>query len=128
MLMAAVFEMDLFDPHVAKLRTNYRRKIDAVLESAEDFLRPLGNIDWMRPDGGLYVWMRLPETVDTSTSGPLFPKAVEEGVLYVPGEYCYPTEGISARKNMLRLSFGIQSCESIRKGMESLGRAIRQVV
>ena len=128
MLMAAVLEMDLFDRHVGQLRTNYRRKIDAVLESAEEFLGPLGDIDWVRPDGGLYVWMRLPETVDTGISGPLFSRAVEEGMLYLPGEYCYPAEGITARKNMLRLSFGIQSCESIRKGMESLGRAIRQVV
>ena len=128
MLMANVLEMDLFDPHVAQLRTNYRRKVDAVLESAEEFLRPVGEIDWVRPAGGLYVWLRLPEGVDTGISGPLFPRAVEEGVLYLPGEYCYPTEGMAARKNMLRLSFGIQSCESIRKGMESLGRAIRQVV
>ena len=128
MLMANVLEMDLFDPHLAQLRANYRRKIDAVLESAEEFLRPLGDIDWVQPDGGLYVWLRLPETVDTGISGPLFSRAVEAGVSYVPGECCYPAEGMEARKNMLRLSFGIQSCESIRKGMESLGRAIRQVV
>ena len=127
-LMANVLEMGLFDPHLAKLRTDYRRKIDAVLESAEEFLRPLGDIDWVRPDGGLYVWLQLPETVDTGISGRLFSSAVEEGVLYVPGECCYPTEGIAVRKNMLRLSFGIQSCERIRKGMESMGRAIRRVV
>lgn len=128
MLMSNVLEMGLFDPHLEQLRANYRRKIDAVLESAEKFLRPLGDIDWVRPAGGLYVWLKLPETVDTGISGPLFSRAVEEGVLYVPGEYCYPTEGMPVRKNMLRLSFGIQSCESIRKGMESLGRAIRQVL
>ena len=128
MLMANVLEMDIFDSHVEHLRTNYRRKIEAVLESADEFLAPLGDVEWVRPDGGLYVWLRLPEDLDTGVTGKLFSTAVDEGVLYLPGEYCYPTEGMAVRKNMLRLSFGIQSCESIRKGMESLGRAIRQVI
>ncbi len=128
MLISNVLEMGLFDPHVEKLRANYRRKIEAVLESADEFLAPLGDVHWIRPNGGLYVWIRLPENVDTGLAGTLFPKAVEEGVLYVPGEYCYPTQGMPTQKNMLRLSFGIQSCESIRIGMESLGRAIRRTI
>ena len=57
----------------------------------------------------------------------LFNRAVEEGVLYVPGDCCYPEEGPPLEKNRLRLSFGIQSCESIRRGVETLSRAIRQV-
>jgi DNA-binding transcriptional MocR family regulator len=48
-------------------------------------------------------------------------------VLYVPGEFCYPREGEPVPKNMLRLSFAFPSCESIRQGIEALGRAIRRV-
>jgi 2-aminoadipate transaminase len=69
----------------------------------------------------------LPEAIDTGVSGPLFDRAIAEGVLYIPGEYCYPREGATPRNNMLRLSFGVPQCDAIRRGVEALGRAIRQV-
>ena len=128
LLMATVLEMGLFDPHVEKLRVTYRRKIDAILEAADEFLAPIGGIRWVRPTGGHYVWLRLPEAIDTGVAGRLFDLAAAEGVLYVPGEFCYPQEGRSVPKNMLRLSFAFPSCESIRKGVEALSRAIRQVM
>jgi 2-aminoadipate transaminase len=127
-LMASVLQAGLFDPHVQQLRESYRRKIDAILAAADELLAPIEGIEWVRPTGGLYVWLRLPETIDTGLSGPLFERAVAEGVLYVPGEYCYPHDGRSPRKNMIRLSFGIQSCEGIRRGIGALARAIRQVL
>jgi 2-aminoadipate transaminase len=126
-LIATVFQMGLFDAHVEQLRAGYRTKIDAILAAADEFLAPIEGVRWLRPTGGLYVWLQLPEHIDTGLSGPLFDRAVEEGVLYVPGEYCYAAEGRPPAKNMIRLSFGIQSCESIRRGMEALARAIRQV-
>ncbi|HUT93163.1 MAG TPA: PLP-dependent aminotransferase family protein [Thermoguttaceae bacterium] len=126
-LMATVLEMGLFDPHVEKLRTLYRGKIDATLEAADEFLAPIGRVEWVRPTGGHYVWLRLPEGIDTGVDGPLFDLAADEGVLYVPGEFCYPREGEPAPNNMLRLSFAFPSCENVRKGVEALGRAIRQV-
>jgi 2-aminoadipate transaminase len=127
-LMTTVLQKGLFDPHVETLRACYRAKIDAVLEAAEQFLRPIGGLDWVRPRGGLYLWVRLPEGVDTGVSGPLFDRAANEGVLYVPGAVCYPAEGGAVPDNMLRLSFGIPSCAAIRRGVEALARAIRQVL
>jgi len=126
-LMATVLEMGLFDPHVEKLRAVYRDKIDTTLEAADEFLAPIGRVEWVRPTGGHYVWLRLPDGIDTGVDGPLFDLAADEGVLYVPGEFCYPGEGEPAPTNMLRLSFAFPSCEAIRKGIEALGRAIRQV-
>jgi len=128
LLMATVVETGLYDAHLEKLHESYRRKIDAILEAADVFLAPIGGVEWVRPRGGLYVWLRLPETIDTGLDGPLFDRAVAEGVLYVPGAYCYPHHGRPLQKNLLRLSFGIQSCESIRVGVEALGRAIQQVI
>ena len=90
-------------------------------------MAPLG-VGWVRPTGGLYVWLQLPETVDTGVTGPLFDRAVEEGVLYVPGECCYPLLGHPRRNHMIRLSFGIPSCQAIRAGVEALGRAIGKVL
>jgi 2-aminoadipate transaminase len=127
LLMSAVLELKLFDEHVRRVRDNYRDKLDAVLQAADEFLAPLKGVRWVRPTGGLYVWLRLPEEIDAGIEGPLFDKAVDQGVLYVPGEYCYPGEGLPVQKNTIRLSFGIQCRLSLRRGVESLARAIRKL-
>jgi 2-aminoadipate transaminase len=126
-LMSTVVAMGLFDTHVATLREEYRRKIDAILAAADDFLTPLGGVEWVRPTGGLYLWVGLPEGVEAGVSSPLFAHAMKEGVLYVPGEACYPDRKLAPR-NTLRLSFGVPSCEVIRRGIEALGRALRRVI
>ncbi len=126
-LMAEVFAQDEFDPHVERLRDRYRKKMNAAIEAVDEFLRPIDGVECAAPSGGLYVWLRVPETIDTGLDGPLFDRAVDEGVLYVPGEVCYPREGVPIARNGIRLSFGIQSCESIHLGIEALARAIRSV-
>lgn len=127
-LMATVLEMGLFDEHVERLRTEYHRKIDAILRAADDYLGKIPGVRWVRPTGGLYLWLRLPEGLDTGLSSPLFERAVAEGVLYVPGRHCYPAEGQSQPDNELRLSFGCQSAEGLRRGVAALARAIQQVL
>jgi 2-aminoadipate transaminase len=127
-LMATVMELGLFDRHLERLRQNYRRKLDAILAAADELLGPIPGIRWRRPSGGLYLWLRLPEGVDAGLDGPLFERAVDEGVLYVPGQCCFPAHGWSQCRNRLRLSFGIPSCPEIRRGMEALARALRHVL
>ena len=70
----------------------------------------------------------MPPHIDTGPSGPLFDIAVSEGVLYVPGKYCFPQEGEAVQNNTMRLSFGVQSCDKIREGMAALAQAVRKVV
>jgi 2-aminoadipate transaminase len=127
-LMATVLELGLFDTHLQQLCEAYRQKIDTMLLAADELLGPIDGVHWVRPTGGLYVWLQLPEEIDTGLQGPLFDRAVEQGVLYVPGEYCYPRLGWPVKKNMIRLSFGIPSCADIRRGIEALAQAIRQVL
>jgi 2-aminoadipate transaminase len=126
-LMVQVFQRNLFEPHVAKLRESYHCKLMAMLNAADDFLAPVEGVRWFRPSGGLYVWLQLPPRIETGLDSPLFEMAVREGVLYVPGEYCYPTQGEPLCRHMIRLSFGVQSCEKIREGVEKLARAIAAV-
>jgi 2-aminoadipate transaminase len=126
-LMAAVLEQGLFEEHVEQLRAAYRLKLAAMLAAADEHLASLPGVRWHRPDGGLYVWLQLPEELDAGPGGRLLGTALEEGVLYVPGEYCYPREGVRPRRNMIRLSFGVQSPERIRLGIEALARAVGKV-
>lgn len=125
-LMAKVFERWLFEPHVTGLRATYRDKLTAMLESLEECLAGLPGVSWQRPRGGLYVWLCLPEGLDAGPHGDLMQYALSEGVLYVPGEYCYPAAGVPRRSDRIRLSFGVQSSENIHRGVEALARAIRR--
>jgi 2-aminoadipate transaminase len=127
-LMATVIEMGLFDTHVRRIRENYGGKLEAMLKAASDYLSPLPGVRWLRPSGGLYIWVRLPQEVAAGPTGRLFDTAIRKGVLYVPGEYCYASAGEPVERNTIRLSFGVKSCEQIRQGVETLGEAIREVV
>jgi 2-aminoadipate transaminase len=125
-LMANVLAQGLFEPHVEHLRSVYREKLAAMLAAMDEHLSDIPGARWQQPSGGLYVWLELPETIDTGPAGALMRHALDEGVLYVPGEYCYPTEGERVHRNCIRLSFGVQNAKNIRRGIEALGRAIHR--
>ncbi len=123
-LMAAVLERGLFEPHVAELRVHYRAKLEAMLRAMDDFLADIPGVRWRRPSGGLYVWLELPPGMDAGPAGSLMQHAMDEGMLYVPGQYCYAGEGEPRRKDRIRLSFGVQTAENIRRDIQALARAI----
>lgn len=126
-VMHAVITSGRLDEHEERLRAAYRTKLDAMLDAAGEFLAPLAGVSYIVPRGGLYVWVELPEQVDAGPQGRLFAEAQKAGVLYVPGEYCYPMEGLR-KTNSLRLSFGVQSPDNIRLGVEALAGAIERVM
>jgi 2-aminoadipate transaminase len=126
-LMHKVLDLGLFDRHVQSLRRGYRAKLDAMLGAASEYLSPLPGVRWIQPEGGLYVWLQVPEEVDTGPRGTLVDVAIDKGVLYVPGQYCYPSEGQPAQNNTLRLSFGVQSPDRIRRGIRALAEAIQSL-
>ncbi len=125
-LMAAVLERGLFEPHVQALRAAYRTKLEATLAALKEHLGRHADIRWDAPQGGLYVWLQLPPGMDAGPGGTLMAHALEEGVLYVPGEYCYPGEGEPSRGDRIRLSFGVQTADQIRRGIAALARAIEK--
>jgi len=127
-LMAGILQQGLFQDHVKRLRAAYRKKLDAMLAACDEFLGTIDGIEWVRPAGGLYLWLCLPDRLDTGLDGPLFGQAVAEGVLYVPGMYCFPALKHGIPRHMLRLSFGIPSCENIRRGIAALARAVKHVM
>lgn len=123
-VMHQVLATDAYDAHIESLRHAYRAKRDAMLAAAEKVLAPMDGVRWGKPCGGLYIWVELPEHIDTGPQGQLFNVALEEGVLYVPGEFFFPSEGEPRQTNCLRLSFGVQTPAGITAGMRALGRAL----
>jgi 2-aminoadipate transaminase len=116
-----------YDRHVAYLRKMYGRKCDVFLAALEEHVGPIGGeIQWTRPRGGLYVWMTVPEDVDTGFDGPLFPRCLQEGVLYVPGEFAFAAEPAPVPRNHLRLSFGVPDEGELKEGARRLASALSE--
>jgi len=81
-------------------------------------------VRWTKPTGGMFVWLAMPEGVDAGPGGALLPAAMEEGMLYVPGEFCHvPDETGTIRKNEMRLSFGVETPDRLREAARRLCRA-----
>lgn len=127
-LMAKVMETGLYDAHIAELRKTYCTKRDVMLAAFDSELSNLTDVNWEIPHGGLYVWVTLPESVDTGPTGTLFDIAIDERVLYVPGEYAYAQQGVPPVRNQLRLSYGLTSPAEIHQGIARLSRAIQRVI
>ena len=106
--------------HILTLRTVYKERRDAMLQAFEDFM-PEGTT-WTRPQGGLFLWLRLPEGCNATQ---LFPITVEEKVAYVPGEPFFPNGG---PLNTMRLNFSACNPETIRTGVERLARMVRRCI
>ena len=118
-----------FHRHLDRLRLLYRAKRDAMLDALDAHFGPMRDrgVRWTEPAGGLYVWLSLPRDLDTSRGGALFRRAVELGVLYVPGAYCYPDDPASPKPtHELRLSFGVPDAQRIGEGVARLARAVEE--
>jgi 2-aminoadipate transaminase len=91
----------------------YRSRRDAMLEALEEHF-PKGS-SWTRPAGGFYVWVTLPEYLDTQS---LLAAAVERRVAYVPGTAFYPDD---RGRDRMRLAFCYPTEDRIREGIARLG-------
>jgi 2-aminoadipate transaminase len=123
-VISEAMRLGLYEPHVALLRSLYARKAAVMVEALDEHVGRAGLCRYTRPEGGLYVWLEVLTGVDTGVNGPLFERAIEEGVLYVPGAYCFSEDADSA-SGFMRLSFGVQSEERIADGIAKLARALR---
>jgi 2-aminoadipate transaminase len=118
-----------YDAHVELLRKSYKVKRDAILASLLRFMPKDPAIRWTYPGGGLYVWMTLPERIDTSRTGKMFGACVDRGVLYVPGDYCFgKDEQGRVPQNHLRLSFGQVAPDQIEPGIERLAGVVKELL
>lgn len=113
--------------HLELLKTEYRGKRDLMLASLGRHM-PEG-VHWTHPHGGLYIWLTLPASIDTSRSSRMFRESLNHHVLYVPGDYCFqPDESGQIPRNHLRLSFGQVAIEKIDEGIRRLASVIESLL
>jgi len=97
---------------IEKMKKVYRKKRDVMLEAMEVSFPE--EADWMEPKGGLFIWVKLPEKINTTD---LLMEAMQKGVAYIPGSnfFARPVH------NYIRLNFSHPSTGDIVEGTGILG-------
>lgn len=116
-----------YERHVEVLREVYRDKRDVLVDALADEFAGAEGIRWTLPQGGLYVW--LTSAQQTGPDSRLMQEALREGVLYVPGEFCYVNgENGALPRNEARLCYGVASHDQLREAVRRLGKAMATCV
>ena len=105
-------------PHIQENIALYRKKRKVMLESLDKFIPKHPEICWTKPEGGLFLWLTLPGTIDVDV---LFFDALNEKVAYVAGTGFYTDGG---GKQSMRLNFSYPTEEEIVEGVKRLGQVI----
>ena len=110
-------EHNNFDTHIAKIRELYKKQAKAMLDSMDKYFP--SNVSYTRPDGGMFLWVTLPENISALE---LFPKALEKKVAFVPGDPFYINK---KNVNTMRLNYTNADCETIEEGIKRLGELLK---
>ena len=118
--VAAYFAHRDWRTYLTTLRALYRRRRDVMLSSLEEFLP--AEAEWTRPEGGLFIWARLPDYIDTTD---LLARALREHVAFVPGRAAY-LDGRGGSE--MRLNFSGVNEDEIREGVRRIGKVVAEQV
>jgi len=106
--------------YLGSLTALYRRRRDVMLEALEEHFPR--EATWTRPGGGLFIWARLPDYIDTTD---LLARALRDNVAFVPGRAAY-LDGRGGSE--MRLNFSGVGDDDIREGIRRIGKVIREQV
>ena len=112
----AVYEVvkdGFLNEHIPTIRSMYHTQAQAMLSALDEHM-PTG-VKWNQPAGGMFLWLELPEGMDSEE---MLKKALARNVAYVPGTPFYANEPV---RNTLRLAFVTVPEEKIRAGVKVLG-------
>ena len=106
--------------YVDSLTEIYRARRDTMLDALAEFLPR--ESEWTRPAGGLFIWVTLPDYIDTTD---LLARALRDNVAFVPGEAAY----LDGRgRSSMRLNFSGVDEDSIREGVRRIGKVVEEQV
>lgn len=109
-----------YQTYLHRSTQTFRKRRDAMVKAIERYLP--NKVSFDVPNGGLFIWLRLPNGMSTNE---LLPMACKEGVAFVPGKYFF-IDHLNGDEWM-RLNFASQPVEDIEEGIKRLGAAIRKL-
>lgn len=118
LIAADFFESGEFYKHIEKVKKVYKAKKDAMLAALERYM-PEG-VTWTKPEGGLFLWVRLPEHISADD---MFEDAIKENVAYVIGSAFHVDGG---GKNTMRLNFSYATFDEIDQGIKRLAKVVKK--
>jgi len=118
-MVVEVMKDDFLTRHVPTIRALYKQQRDAMVRALQREMKGL-DVKFNIPVGGMFLWARLPEGIDTV---PLLAKAVARGVAFVPGAPFYAGAG---DPRTLRLSFVTASVDQIDTAIAALATTVRE--
>jgi 2-aminoadipate transaminase len=108
------------DANLAKTIELYRSKRDLLLSLLEEHIPE--NVKWTHPEGGLFLFLSMPESFDAVK---FYDIALDAGVAYVAGEFFHPDR---SGKNTMRLNFSFMSPEKITEGVKLLAELLKEAL
>jgi 2-aminoadipate transaminase len=118
LIVAEFMKRGLMRKQVENIRNLYGRKVEVMLAALKKHM-PKG-VTWTNPEGGLFLWVRLPKQISAND---LLPKATENKVAYVIGS-AFHCNGKG--QNTLRLNFSYPTEQQIDEGIQRLAKMIRE--
>jgi 2-aminoadipate transaminase len=107
-------------PYLSGLRPIYKRRAQLMLDALEQTMPP--GVTWTRPKGGFYIWVTLPETVDSTE---VLNRALSKGAAFVIGN-AFDPHGV--KNNSMRLAFSYTPENRISEGVGIIADAIRAIL
>ncbi|OHD57613.1 MAG: hypothetical protein A2Y33_06145 [Spirochaetes bacterium GWF1_51_8] len=115
----AMYHNILF-PHIEEIVNLYRKKRDLMIDALETHFPK--DVRWNKPQGGLFLWLVMPDYINTLT---MLPKAIENNVAYVTGEPFFPNGG---GHNTMRLNYSYATDDQIVEGIKRLADVIKEFI
>ena len=111
-------EIDI-EKHIQSIIALYGKRKELMVKTMEEEFP--SNVKWTNPDGGLFLWVILPENVSARD---LAVKALEEKVAFVPGGSFFPNGG---NENTLRMNYSAMPDDKIVEGIKRLGKVLKNL-
>ena len=119
MCAAFLTEVDL-DAYFERCCVYYGDKLEIFLKAMADYFPPERGVTWTQPEGGMFLWVSMPQQVDTRQ---LFHSALKFKVAFVPGEACY---GERPERHHIRVNFSYPSQVQLREAVKRLSDCLDQ--
>jgi 2-aminoadipate transaminase len=120
LIAACLMKDGLLEEQISVSKRLYARKAEVMLHALEKYMSELDDLWWSKPDGGMFLWLHLPEYMDTME---MIDEAIELKVAYVVGS-CFYTDG--SGRNEMRLNYSYPTEEQICQGVERISSLVKK--
>jgi 2-aminoadipate transaminase len=120
LILAAYLKQGKMKQTIARAIECYKPKCAAMLNALEKYMPE--EVTWSKPTGGMFLWVKLPEGLDTKD---IFAAAIEHNVAYVIGR---PFHCDNSGANNMRLNYSFPSLEQIEIGIKQLAETIKKIL